>query len=741
MRAGGSSATRRPAGSSTVTLKEQQQDKALDEQHERIVAETFSSLELVNTRKTLGQYVLAFDELKKENATLQADIQERDRDSLQVVEFLRNELDARNRRLEEATKKLQGCSSDYQADTRRMKDEYDVLLESKDVTINSLKYEILQLNRQVEEVAIFRRERQEIMRETESLRDKNASIVQHYEKELTKLRFQTLDEKVRLKAAETEMTRAFNSEVDARATILVDVKAKNIHENNKHLVQDKAMLEREVSDLVHLATEVKEELTNVKRDAMIDAELQQQTAKHTARLNMIAQEADARAQRLEAKLVRASTTFEAKIQEIQAESRGKVAALEGQLRQAKSSVETHRVELCKMRELSSKIVAQRSELECFFYGALEDVQRNKEAMEGGKLPLSSPRQQQQPQQRGLSSLSGMGTSSPRLPTPGNNNNNNTNHHSAAENAVSQTAHGYSTTSSAWYQSLTQREGGRRFSSLNNNTNTSGNHPPDSSQRQTSGLVTPATAARTYPKMPDSVESSALPTLVDASAPMHGYVQQQLTGARGGAYADDDAGVQFGQLSWADKEKVIRALLYFINTSYYATGGGGGGGAESSGAGVASSATGTTLEDDGVLPPRLHIGPSTSTGVGSSTLAALTPIVGSGRETMTSSSMQLSSAGRHHRAVPPPVTSKTGQPPLAPRHARPQQEHPHIHKGGRLASAGSSAPNHTPCDDPVIETMAGGATTAKKTHSKRVTITPPDSARMRVEGENKEIHML
>ena len=684
-------------------------ERALDEYHERVVAETFASLDLVHVKKTLGQYVVAYEELKKENAALAKDIQDRDRDSLQVVDFLRNELDARNRKLEDANKRLQSCSTDFNNETTRLRGEYTLLIDAKDSTIASLKGEIDHLNRQVEEVGIFRRERQEILREMESLRDKHASMVQHYEKELTKLRFQTLDEKVRLKAAEAEMTRAFNSEVDARATVLVDVKAKNIHDNNKHLVQDKAMLEREVSDLVHLASEVKEELKSVKRDAQIDAELQQQTTKHTARLNMIAQEADARAQKLEAKLVKASAAFDARVSELQNDAKGRISSLEGQLRQAKSALDTHRSELLKLRELSTKIVSQRGELERFFYEALEEVQRQRELTAtssgaGGKQlggGLSSPR----------SHFASSGPSqalSPRLVSAG----------SATGRYSAQV--GNNNSSNTWY-SLTQREGGRRFSSL------SGQQPVDQN-----GLVTtPATAPRSYqrraPPGSDSADTNAaLPTLVDGgNAPM--------------LDVENNDGVQFGSLTWAEKERVIRSLLYFINTAYYSSGGS-----------ASSSAAPSEI-------PRLQDGHSRhgqqeteeadgrtagSGGMGSVGLAALTPILASGRD--TASSAQCSSAGGIGparfagtvQAVPAPPQShvRDGAPPLAPRHYHQRQQQQHaVADMNHQRHPQSASSSSIGADDPVIEATATSAAgpssttgTAKKV-LKRVTITPPEGA--------------
>ena len=202
-----------------------------------------------------------------------------------------------------------------------------------------------------------------------------------YERELTSIRFQTIEEKVKLRAAEMELVKTFEQEVDARASVLVDVKAKNIHLTNQQLMKEKAMLEQEVGSLVVLTTEVKQELRESKRGAELDLRIQEEALKHTAKLNKVAREADQKAQALETKCQSLSAEVERTLEKERAVHREEMQTLQQKNEELNRLVQLHRQDLKKMRQLATTIVQQRSDLETFFHEALRDVRAMRDSQE------------------------------------------------------------------------------------------------------------------------------------------------------------------------------------------------------------------------------------------------------------------------------------------------------------------------------------------------------------------------
>ena len=138
---------------------------AILDQHQAIVSSTFANLELTSTKATLQQYVDLYEAAKRENARLAAEVQERDKDALQVVEFLRFDIEEKNTSLREAEQKLARVREEMRQQQEFEVDKWKQLVEQKDETIGKNKSSIQSLHTELESVALFKREKQELFLE------------------------------------------------------------------------------------------------------------------------------------------------------------------------------------------------------------------------------------------------------------------------------------------------------------------------------------------------------------------------------------------------------------------------------------------------------------------------------------------------------------------------------------------------------------------------------------------------
>lgn len=549
--------------------------------HERqIVATTFANMELANTKQALAQYMELYDMAKRENEALTKDLKERDLDSLQVLEYLRLELAQKTQKLDDVERNLRAQNECRDALLQETTSRFTAQLKEKDDQLSASNQMIAKLQKDLEDLSLFSRERQEILHEMDRAKEDHQAMINKYERELTKLRFQTIEEKVKLKAAETEMVKKFNAEVDARATILVDVKAKSIHENNKNLVHDKGLLEKEVSDLVTLATEVQSELKEAQRSAALDVRIQQEAMRHTAKLNKVARESDAKAQILEQRCQHMQADFDSMMQRERNDRTVEVAALTCRNEELEKALGYHRNELLKVRKLAATIVNQRSDLEHFFYDALADVRHMKsktaaksidDAETNVAVSVDSAAVRSHRSDRRIAG------SSPRFPR------------------IPPTAP-ISDSQANWFKSLTGRQGGHSLSS----TPMEGSKGVAALSRGTPvlgldglGLIQ-TSSSRQVASSPRDMEMKASIRAKQHSGPRGGSDHRTIFTTSAGTGDPEEVtplptlrednrdgdmprrpsnelphdGIAFGELSWPEKELVIQSLLYYINQSYY-----------------------------------------------------------------------------------------------------------------------------------------------------------------------------
>eukprot|EP00668_Euglena_longa_P003494 GGOE01004088.1.p1 GENE.GGOE01004088.1~~GGOE01004088.1.p1 ORF type:complete len:432 (+),score=183.13 GGOE01004088.1:57-1352(+) len=233
----------------------------------------------------------------------------------------------------------------------------------------------------------FKREKLALEVELQRLRENEAALRQKNERELSKLRYQSVEEKVRLKNEEVAMEQRFHQNVETRAYELLDEKTKSIHQQNKTLLEDKALLERELEQLMDLKKQRDEELRRTQRELELHEQSLQESAKQGCRLHREIKELQAKNQGLEETLKATVQKHDLDLAEHQRVSTQTLALREKQIAEAHHLLDLRTQELHRMRGLAQHIVGARNELEAFFNEALEYVRQQitlEDSRQGGR---------------------------------------------------------------------------------------------------------------------------------------------------------------------------------------------------------------------------------------------------------------------------------------------------------------------------------------------------------------------
>lgn len=524
------------------TDKAEPVDKGPDEAEVRqqaLVASTFANVELQSTKATLAQYVSLYNNAREENARLQHDMQERDKDAMTVVQFLRNDLDKRQEQLKEAKRKAADDLEAQKAEFGREREQLQEEMAGRDKTISGLQEQVASLHADLDALAAFRRERHDMHLELSRLRDEHQRTVEKYEAEISKQRFLSLEEKVRLKAEERGMEERFDREVNDRAMKLLDAKTREIHQENFILLQDKQMLEKELAR----ATDNQQKLSTVAAERQRECELARQAdeehMKRTVVKNREAKDLQQRLKDMEKNLKDTVNRYSGQLTTVKAAAEKDVQRLISERDDAQRTAELIQRDFLKMRQLTRSVVRQRTELETFFTEALDYVRHQVARERTGLIAEPAP------------AALIMHTSVPSTTT---------------RHAMATTS---STVRSDAAKAKKQRLAPHNF--FKNDGQFEAIYRPPQTGEASSSLppINNLPPSRSFDGTMSMPVGSGVPPMsgADASATMG-----SLGGAESEAHVDPEGGrVDISQLSWADKERVLRILFAKINATNDARG--------------------------------------------------------------------------------------------------------------------------------------------------------------------------
>eukprot|EP01006_Ploeotia_vitrea_P025007 TRINITY_DN57802_c0_g1_i1.p1 TRINITY_DN57802_c0_g1~~TRINITY_DN57802_c0_g1_i1.p1 ORF type:complete len:565 (-),score=90.52 TRINITY_DN57802_c0_g1_i1:157-1851(-) len=340
-----------------------------------VIASTFANNELESKRQTMQQYVDLASKLRMENTKLQEEMADRDKDSILVIEFLRKEVEKKQEKIEDLNRELETQRSDLNQQHQRERQDLENQLRDKTEQIAHTADELQRMEDELASVAQFKRDKHEMEATLKTLRENEVTLKEKYEKELSKLQFHSLEEKVRLKNEEKILQETHKHRVESEAYALLDDKVRKIHQQNADLTDYKNLLEKELEKVTSLKKTSEDKCDTKQRELELNQQNMHIAAKKGQRLGKELRELTFKNRDLETSLTKAIAAFE---QDKAAQKKKYEAALrlrDSQLDEVYRLLDLRTKELQRIRGLAKQIVSERGELEAFFNEALEYVRR------------------------------------------------------------------------------------------------------------------------------------------------------------------------------------------------------------------------------------------------------------------------------------------------------------------------------------------------------------------------------
>jgi hypothetical protein len=515
-----------------------------------MVANTFANLELQSAQATLRQYATLYDAALVENKRLAATMKQREVDTMKLVDHLGRQLEEKERDLRDTSLKLERAQETFKAQHQQRLRDLDDDIGRRDDTIAALREDLVVARAKLDELAHYEEDKQQLVFRISRQQEVERDLVLAHEKELAKLKFGSLEEKVKLRAVEKAMTDKFDSEVNERALNLVDIKTQQIRESNIALTRHKAQLEREVGRLAATLHDTTEGMDAARREADLAKASHSEYAKQGTKLTQAARNASRRVRELETRCSDLTRQMNTQKLELAVTHDDEVGELKHELKHSREVSVALKSQLEEMRRLTAHVLRQRSTLEAFFHDALAYTQ----AQQGKSVDKIA-------QQAGAALTNVM---APRLAAGFRGD------LDARSNVADRPMVPATTTKPAFItQALTPRGAGTFLAREQLEPPRAAPASSGSGASSARGPHTPRSRPSTRETLPHLAASSQTRG-VGWSSP-RGKPHEGLTApdpAVEGEQGPAPPAGTFASLSWSDKEKIIAALLFELNRAFY-----------------------------------------------------------------------------------------------------------------------------------------------------------------------------
>ena len=340
-----------------------------------LIAATFANDELASKAETLNQYYQIAARLKDDNERLRDEMVERDRDSLQVVEFLRREVERKQETVETLKVQLEEQKEKSADAIREREEDLLAVVAEKDALLDAKHVEIARLEEELESVARHKRAKHEMEDLVATLQQSIADTKERYEKELSRLRFQSLEDKVRLKHEEKDLNDKFSRAVNHKAMELLDGQTRQIHAENTELLVGYHKLEQEYMTLTKQSKGLEDAVRQKDQEIELAKHSLAEYSRQSYSTHKSMKELTSRNKALEANTTQIVQLYDTERQNALQTRSDERDVLAKQLHDTRQALRIRTLELHRIKRLAKVIIQQRTELELFFTEALDYVKQ------------------------------------------------------------------------------------------------------------------------------------------------------------------------------------------------------------------------------------------------------------------------------------------------------------------------------------------------------------------------------
>ena len=351
------------------------QAEAFRAHRDAVVASALANVQLKHTKNTLDQYVNLYAESLAENESLSEALQEQDTDSVKVIQFLSDSLDAKDKKVQKLEREINTIATDVENKFKKEIAELNQLVENKETELNRMRATLHARNEEISQLNQFvPKEKHQLLNSIASLQDENTELICTYEEKLSHMTLMNMEEKSKIGKIEEKLIKQFETRVEEEALQLIGPKTRQILEENDALNSQKSKLEDHLEEFMKQNDQLSRKFRQKKVECELGEEAIAAYAKQGLQLSQVACKAVNKSKQLEEEKSGYQLQKQIRCDDKADLSHNDSEQLRAAIRSMKHSLGIHRKELIQVKGLARKMLHQRSAMENFFYDCIRECQ-------------------------------------------------------------------------------------------------------------------------------------------------------------------------------------------------------------------------------------------------------------------------------------------------------------------------------------------------------------------------------
>ncbi|XP_071490868.1 basal body-orientation factor 1-like [Diadema antillarum] len=330
---------------------------------------------LATTENARQQFREEAKRLALENEALEKNMQVSERDTIEVITYLKKEDQTKEELISKLQKQLKDTRRESRKDKQQIIEDFTERFQQLEQALKDKTDEVKMMQSELKLVKEFRRKRGQMQKELDEIKEEMFLTNKEHQEQLQRMEHKFFEEKIRLQQEASQKIAELAERAHTEAISNLDETTRSVYKENVRLNEALNYHVKEADELKAEKEKLLTENSQLKGDRELQDQLIQEKVVESKKQKKVIKELQEKVSSLEVSLSHVVKEFEREQKSTQQRAHVETEASKVEIAKLMRTVDMQTKEMNKVKKLAKTILDQRTEMEQFFLDSLEIVKK------------------------------------------------------------------------------------------------------------------------------------------------------------------------------------------------------------------------------------------------------------------------------------------------------------------------------------------------------------------------------
>eukprot|EP01137_Pigoraptor_chileana_P017606 Opistho-2@75922 len=330
---------------------------------------------LESTEHSLEEYKKIVVRLRRENAQLQHEMNQTEKDTIEVISFMRRESDKKDELIVKLQRQIREQRKEFDTEKETMAGTFQQRLSALDEAVSHKEEELGLAQQEMKVVKEFRKKRTAMQKELDRIKSQMGDVGRKHADTISRMEHKFFEEKVRLQKEANKKISELAEKAHEEAVSNLDETTKAVFKENVRLAEALRFHHQEGEELKKAKLLLMEQIRSLSEDRELNRGVVQEKIGQSQKQAQLIRELGEKVQTLEKSLSQVVKDFDAERRRLKDQTEIQLSELIATVDDLRRTLALKTKEMNHVKRLSRNILDQRTDLEQFFIDSLELVKK------------------------------------------------------------------------------------------------------------------------------------------------------------------------------------------------------------------------------------------------------------------------------------------------------------------------------------------------------------------------------